>query len=140
MTNRTLDATDRLFASLDLEDVLRAVRVAATEIADSAVITLWTVDEPLPDDGVVRKVARSRQALDTSSMHAMPILYQDALLGVLTCTGGDASEALTSLLDQAALAIRNAKLFKDSEARVHAAEALAEVTHGLTQSLEPALV
>jgi GAF domain-containing protein len=116
MTNGTLGAEDCLFASLDVDEVLRATIAAAREITDSAVIAFWPAHEAPPGEDAVREVARTRQPIHTPTMHVIPILYEDAVLGVLTCSGGD-SEALAPFLDQAAIAIRNAKLFEDSRRR-----------------------
>jgi GAF domain-containing protein len=133
MTSRTLGAELHLFASLDVDEVLRAVIGGAREICDSAVITLWAADDP-PRDDVVRDVLRSRRALHAATTYAVPIVYQDAMLGVLTCRGG-ISESLTAFLDQAALAIRNAKLFEDARRRERETTASCELARRLSTRL-----
>jgi GAF domain-containing protein len=135
MTNGTLAAGDCLFASLDVDEVLRAVSATAREITDSAVIAFWTADEGPPADDMVGEVARTRRPIHTAAMHAVPILYQDAVLGVLTCTGGDSHEVLASFLDQAALAIRNAKLFEDTRRRERETTASYELARRLSTRL-----
>ena len=117
MTNRTLDATDRLFASLDVNEVLRTVTATATAISESAVVTLWTADEVTARHGVAREVARKRQAVHMPGMHAVPIVHEDTVLGVLMCTVRESSEALTAFLGQAATALRNAKLVESHRRR-----------------------
>jgi len=69
------------------------------------------------------------------SLFSVPIIHQDALLGVLSLCGtqpfrlGPEEQALLdSLVAQAAEAIRNARLFADSEDRRRTAEAMAEET------------
>ncbi len=134
MTNETLGAEDCLFVSLDVDEVLRAVSAGAREIADSAVVALWTADEAPLAEGVVREVARTRRPIHTPGMHAIPILYQDAVLGVLTCRGDD-SEALAPFLEQAAIALRNATLFEDSRRRDRETTASYELARRLSTRL-----
>jgi GAF domain-containing protein/HPt (histidine-containing phosphotransfer) domain-containing protein len=69
------------------------------------------------------------------SLLAVPIIDQNALLGVLSLHGGqpfppgpEAQALLDSFVAQVAAAIRNAQLFAESEERRRAAEALAEET------------
>jgi GAF domain-containing protein len=108
--------TRAVSTSLDVNDVVRAVATAAKEITDTAVITFWAADEGEPE-GSAAEVARTRQAVRTPTLHAMPILDEDTLLGVLTCNAADSHELLTALLDHAAIAIRNAKLFQGNRRR-----------------------
>jgi GAF domain-containing protein len=134
MTNGTRAAEDCLFASLDVDEVLHAVRAGVRDIDASGVVELWTADDGPPGVDQVRDAIRTRRAVRTSSMHALPILYQDILLGVLTCTGDD-GEALASFLHQAALAIRNAKLFEDSRRRERETTASYELARRLSTRL-----
>jgi signal transduction histidine kinase/CheY-like chemotaxis protein/HPt (histidine-containing phosphotransfer) domain-containing protein len=69
------------------------------------------------------------------SLFSAPIIHQDSLLGVLTLCGTqpfhlgpEEQILLDSLVAQAAEAIRNARLFAESEHRRRTAEALAEET------------
>src|SRR5262249_33358281 len=77
------------------------------------------------------------------SAYAVPILFQDQILGVLSLTRAtpfdlddDDTELLDSLVAQAAVAIRNARLFSGSETRRRTAEALAALLRLLSQTLE----
>jgi GAF domain-containing protein/ActR/RegA family two-component response regulator len=78
----------------------------------------------------------------TSAMW-VPIVFQEQFLGVLSLIGRrplqlspDDQELLDSLVAQAAVAIRNAKLFAESEARRRAAESLADVGRLLAETLD----
>ena len=77
------------------------------------------------------------------SAYAVPILFQDQMLGVLSLTRAtpfvfddDDRELLDGLVAQAAVAIRNARLFAGSETRRRTAEALADLLRLLSQTLE----
>ena len=83
------------------------------------------------------------RARDLHSAYAVPILFQDQILGVLSLTRAtpfdlddDDTELLDSLVAQAAVAIRNARLFAGSETRRRTAEALADLLRLLSQTLE----
>src|SRR2546422_1018259 len=83
------------------------------------------------------------RARDLHSAYAVPILFQDQILGVLSLTrttpfdlDDDDTELLDSLVAQAAVAIRNARLFAGSETRRRTAEALADLLRLLSQTLE----
>ena len=76
-----------------------------------------------------------------------PVEAGGNLLGVLTLNlrrgklpEGDERTLLSSFASQAAVAIDNARLFADVEARRRAAEALSELGHALAQALDPAVV
>src|SRR5207245_8690693 len=80
---------------------------------------------------------------DVHSAYAVPILFQGQILGVLSLTrttpfdlDDDDTELLDSLVAQAAVAIRNARLFAGSETRRRTAEALADLLRLLSQTLE----
>ncbi len=81
---------------------------------------------------------------DLRSALWVPILLDDTLLGVLSVCGRkpfhlgpDDHDLLESFVAQAAVAIRHARLFAESEARRSAAEALASVGRVLSQTIEP---
>jgi GAF domain-containing protein len=83
------------------------------------------------------------RAHNLSSLLSVPIIYQDSLLGVLSLhgrkpfnCGPDDQDLLDSLMAQAAVAIRNARLFAESEARRRAAEALLDIAQALGSTLE----
>ena len=133
--------TRAISTSLDVHDVVREVITAAKEITDSAVITLWAADEALGSDGLVAAAARTRQPVHTPTLHAVPIIDEAALLGVLTC-GVDESpavdetnEVLIAVLAHAAIAIRNAKLFESTRRREREITASYELARRLSTRL-----
>ncbi len=78
---------------------------------------------------------------------AVPIIHQDSILGVLAMLGRepfaferDDQDLLDSFVAQAAVAIRNAQIFADSETRRRAAEALVEVGRLVSATLDPDVV
>jgi signal transduction histidine kinase/ActR/RegA family two-component response regulator len=78
-----------------------------------------------------------------TSFYGLPVLLDDALVAVLALNGrgplhlgGEDRDLLRSFVFQAAVAIRNARLYAESEARRRTAEALAEVARSLAQSLD----
>lgn len=87
------------------------------------------------------------RARDFRSYYGVPVLLDDTLLAVLVLTGrepfrldaGD-QELLDGLVSQAAVAIRNARLFTQSEAGRRAAEALADLGRLLSQTLDIEIV
>ena len=136
MTPGILAAGDRLLAmsaSLDVDDVLLTVRDAVAEIAGSAVVALWSPGEPA-DDPRVAEAARTRRPFHDAGTHVVPIAYQDTLLGILTFRGDDAP-GLAALLDHAAIALRNAKLFEDHRRRERETIAAYELTRRLSTRL-----
>ncbi len=81
------------------------------------------------------------------SAFAVPIIHQDSILGVLAMLGRepfaferDDQDLLDSFVAQAAVAIRNAQIFADSETRRRAAEALVEVGRLVSATLDPDVV
>jgi len=79
------------------------------------------------------------------SLIALPILHGDTLIAVLALVGKARfpvrhREMLELFAAQAAVAIVNARLYADSNARREAAEALAEVGRLLSQTLDPVIV
>ncbi|HET8575952.1 MAG TPA: GAF domain-containing protein [Methylomirabilota bacterium] len=82
-----------------------------------------------------------------TSYAGLPILLDGCVLGVLSVLGrkpfrlgpGD-RRRLEGFTVQAAVAIRNARLFAQSEARRRTAEALAEIGRALSQVLDPQVV
>jgi PAS domain S-box-containing protein len=83
------------------------------------------------------------QARGLRSAYAVPILFQDQMLGVLSLTRAtpfdfddDDRELLDGLVAQAAVAIHNARQFEASEMRRGTAEALSDLLRLLSQTLE----
>jgi GAF domain-containing protein len=93
-------------------------------------------------------VIQDASALDgRTAYYGVPIQAGQELFGVLSVCFAEPArptaeeqEIIEILAGHAAVAIRNAHLFSASEARRRAAEALAEVSRVLSQSLEPAEV
>ncbi|HEY3066507.1 MAG TPA: GAF domain-containing protein [Methylomirabilota bacterium] len=86
-------------------------------------------------------------SLGLSVYYGVPIVAGDELLGVLNVSfpagespTGDEREAIGLFASQAAVAIRNANLFAESEGRRRAAEALAHVGRILSRALDPDVV
>ncbi|MGH7390438.1 MAG: GAF domain-containing protein, partial [Candidatus Rokuibacteriota bacterium] len=112
-------------------------------------------------DGLTHVVAETRQPLlveDAPSdprastqisdrfrvYYGVPLVADDALLGVVNlgfppgaAPSAEERETIGVLAAQAAVAIRNAKLYASSEGRRRAAEALAEVGRLLSRTLDP---
>ncbi len=115
-------------SSLDVDEVLRAVIRAATEITGSSV-SIWTAEEVAStfDPETLDEATRTRQPIRMPGLppsYGIPIVFQDSVLGVFSyCPAGpspdgdEAHELLAFLADQAAVAIRNAKLFAESRRR-----------------------
>ena len=84
---------------------------------------------------------------DLVAFAGVPVVAGDDLLGVLTLNlergrlpQGDDRALLSSFASQAAVAIRNAKLFAEADARRRAAETLSDLGRVLAQALDPAVV
>ena len=82
-------------------------------------------------------------AHDIRSLLAVPIIFQDSLLGVLTLNGrgpirlsGDDEQLLESFVAQAGVAIRNAGLYGETRGRLEESRALLEVTEILNSTLD----
>jgi PAS domain S-box-containing protein len=115
------------------------------------------------DEGVVGWVATNRQPLDVpdvfndprvsapnfcrrhglTSFYGLPILLDDTLLGVLSLTGRapfrftpDDHELLDGFAAQAAAAIRNARLYHDTQQRLQQTRAVLTVAQSLSSSLD----
>jgi len=78
------------------------------------------------------------------SFYAAPILFENTLLAVLSLMGtqpfyfeSEDQQVFASFTAQAALAIRNARLFEAAERRRREAESITEIGHLLSQSLNP---
>jgi signal transduction histidine kinase/DNA-binding response OmpR family regulator/putative methionine-R-sulfoxide reductase with GAF domain len=78
-----------------------------------------------------------------SSMFAIPLLFEDMLLGVLALCGQqpfhfgpDDRDLLDSFVAQAAVAIRNARLYQEAEKRQQRLETLVAVAQRLTRGLD----
>jgi two-component system, cell cycle sensor histidine kinase and response regulator CckA len=81
------------------------------------------------------------------SLLAVPVLLDDTLFAVLALNGrgpfrleSEDQELLESFVAQAAVAMRNAQLFDNSERRRQLAEALETIGRDLARSLDPAVV
>jgi GAF domain-containing protein/ActR/RegA family two-component response regulator len=103
------------------------------------------ISDPWDDDRLVARSWFREHGL--RSFHAVPIIHEDSLLGVLALLGRepfdfepDDQDLLESFVAQAAVAIRNARLFDESESRRRIAEAVAEVGQFLSQTFDPDLV
>ena len=84
---------------------------------------------------------------DLIAFAGVPVAAGDELLGVLTLNlkrgtlpQVDDRALLSSFASQAAVAIRNAQLFAETEARRREAETLGELGHALAQALDPDVV
>ncbi len=87
------------------------------------------------------------QAQGLRSVFAVPIIDRDSLLGVIAMLGrepfafeSDDRDLLDSFVAQAATAIRNARLFAESESRRRSAEALAQLSRLCSETLDLATV
>lgn len=94
------------------------------------------------DPRVVRREWLLRQRV--RSVLVVPILFEDSLLGVIALSrrvpfalGAEETQTLDSFVAQAAIAIRNAQLFAESEERRRTAEGLVDVSHAPTEVLDP---
>lgn len=94
------------------------------------------------DPRVVRREWLLQQRV--RSVLVVPILFEDSLLGVIALSrrvpfalGAEEMQTLDSFVAQAAIAIRNAQLFAESEERRRTAEALVDVSHAPTEVLDP---
>ena len=146
-------------AALNVEDALRAVTRAATEITAPSAVSFWTADErtrtltlaavsdettfadlPLTTlrfgEGLAGEVARTQRSINVPdvfvderpafgdwhrrhglrSCDALPIVFQDSILGVLTYSrreplapDDEVRDVLAFFADQAAIVIRNAR-------------------------------
>ena len=77
------------------------------------------------------------------SILSIPIVYDDSLLGVLALIGArpftldaDTQELLDSFVAQTAMAIRNARLYRDAEQRRREAETLVQLARALGTTLD----
>src|SRR5262245_47974329 len=84
------------------------------------------------------------RAHGVSSFLGIPVVLDDALVAVLSLNGNrpfaptaEDRDLLESFAAQAAVAIRNARVFTDSERRRRAAEALQRIGRDLSHSLDP---
>jgi adenylate cyclase len=148
-------------SSLDIDRILNGIALAAVELTDAAHVSLWVADEAVEaghpvktlrfGEGGVGWVALHRRPLDIPdllgdervvarnwfhahglrSVHAVPIIHEESLFGVLALLGhepfdfdADDRDLLDSFVAQAATAIRNARLFTESESRRREAEIL----------------
>ncbi len=88
----------------------------------------------------------NRRLVETAGLHAcaaMPLITQERAVGVLIVLFGrragftpEEQELAGLLADQAAIAIQNARLYEEAEARRREAEAVAELARGISASLD----
>jgi GAF domain-containing protein len=100
------------------------------------------VDDVTGDERI-QSVSWAR-ANDLTAFAGAPVLAGDALAGVLTLNfrpgeglGEDGRALLVSFAAQAALAVRNARLFSETQSRRREAESLAGLGRVLAQTLDP---
>ena len=103
----------------------------------------------IPDFSVDERVVMPEwfRARGLTSAILLPIVHAESLLGVLSLIGRapfrldpDDRSLLQSFVAQSALALRNARLFEESERRRREAERLAEVGRLLAETRDPELV
>jgi PAS domain S-box-containing protein len=94
-----------------------------------------------PDSPVIRLDWHRRHGL--SSFHGVPVLFGDSPVAVLSLNGRapfrfgpDDLDLLDGFVSQAAVAIHNARLYRLSEARRQTAEALADLSRLIAETLD----
>jgi len=107
-------------------------------------------DQPIKADDLSRTPMIARQwyaAHGLRSLYALPIAYQDSVVGVLVLMGerafdleSDEYEILEALIAEAGAAIRNSRLLAESERRRRTAEALADLSRLSSETLDLATV
>ncbi|OLC16495.1 MAG: hypothetical protein AUH29_04945 [Candidatus Rokubacteria bacterium 13_1_40CM_69_27] len=188
---RTLSRLNQLVSSsLDMDEVLREITLAAAHLMEATLASFWVADETrrtlqllafsdpvlgadLPvkgitfAEGALGWVATNRQTAnipDVAADHrvlsqewwkkrglrsylAVPVVFEGSLYAVLALYGRrpfrielDDRDLIDGFVAQAAVAIRNARLFAESERRRSIAEALAGVGRALAQSLDVAVI
>jgi PAS domain S-box-containing protein len=188
---RTLSRLNQLVSSsLDMDEVLREITLAAAHLMEATLASFWVADETrrtlellafsdpmlgadLPvkritfAEGALGWVATNRQTAnipDVAADHrvlsqdwwkkrglhsylAVPVIFEGSLYAVLALYGRrpfrielDDRDLIDGFVAQAAVAIRNARLFAESERRRSIAEALADVGRALAQSLDVAVI
>ena len=103
-------------------------------------------DEPIKANDLDRTPMVARHwytAHGLRSLYALPIAYQDSVVGVLVLLGGEPFdlereeyEILEALIAEAGAAIRNSRLLAESERRRRTAEALAELSRLSSETLD----
>ncbi|MGH7346332.1 MAG: GAF domain-containing protein, partial [Candidatus Rokuibacteriota bacterium] len=103
-------------------------------------------DEPVKADDLGRTPMLARDwyaAHGLRSLYALPIAYQDSVVGVLVLMAGEPFdleteeyEILEALIAEAGAAIRNSRLLAESERRRRTAEALAELSRLSSETLD----
>ncbi|MBI2216947.1 MAG: GAF domain-containing protein [Candidatus Rokubacteria bacterium] len=103
------------------------------------------LDDVLADDRTVNRDWMRREGI--AAFVGLPLVTGDRLVGVLSVLvrrrhrfTADEVELLTAFGAHAAIAIQNARIFEESEARRRAAEGLARAAHALTETLDVATV
>ena len=142
-------------STLDLNAVLDHVTAAVTALRPDAACSVRLIDPVaggyrLARAGGVRIVGR-RQVIPfgrgLTVYYGAPIHAANELLGVLSVNlpagappTPEERDMIETLVGQAAVAMRNARLFAQSEARRRAAESLAEISRDLAQALDPEIL
>ena len=103
-------------------------------------------DEPIKADDLSRTPMIAREwyaAHGLRNLYALPIVYQDSVVGVLVLMGeqpfdleSEEYEILEALIAEAGAAIRNSRLLAESERRRRTAEALAELSRLSSETLD----
>jgi GAF domain-containing protein/CheY-like chemotaxis protein/anti-sigma regulatory factor (Ser/Thr protein kinase) len=130
----------RIAAAVPESDQPVPIAEALSSVVASSRQPLLVNDAPAELQGTVRRA----DAAPAQVYYGVPIQAGETLYGVLNVyfpfdagPTADEKEAIELFAGQAAIAIRNARLFGESEARRRAAEALAEVGRVLAQALDP---
>ena len=172
-------------SSLDTDEILRQIAIAAVRVTDARCVSLWVADEtsrtvelracsdaaiaaghpspklaygqgvagwvtlhdePVKADDLKESpmIARDWYAShDLQSLYALPVAYQDTVVGVLVLLGAqpidlqnEEYEILEALIAEAGAAIRNSRLLAESERRRRTAEALAELSRLSSETLD----
>ncbi|HEV8640442.1 MAG TPA: GAF domain-containing protein [Methylomirabilota bacterium] len=137
------DLARAISGALELDEILRRVIAAVEALRPPVRCAVRYLDRSTGGQRVAGGAGDVAPTTD-ATVHAVPILAGDDLLGVLEVTFADGEPPsederaiLTLLAGQAAVAMRNAALFAKSEARWRAAEALAEIGRLLSRTLDP---
>ena len=172
-------------SSLDTDEILRQIAIAAVRVTDARCVSLWVADEtsrtvelracsdaaiaaghpspklaygqgvagwvtlhdePVKADDLKESpmIARDWYAShDLQSLYALPVAYQDTVVGVLVLLGEqpfdlqtEEHEILEALIAEAGAAVRNSRLLAESERRRRTAEALAELSRLSSETLD----
>jgi len=132
---------------------LAAVRHAAHEEPASAgsltrpncpCLSSFAVEDPLPRCSVIDRCPQRALSMQSSASHAcVPLVVQDQQIGVLNLAkGGSASFSSNELLllqtvaGQLSIALENARLFGETQARLNETQTLLEVSASVNSTLD----